>query len=190
MESEFASAWADHISKIRYKATTREDCWILYQYACKTRLPILEIGACYGLSTVCMGLASKAHYKVLIYSIDPWIATPGYEWHEDDPMGIFKVYQRNLVRHGVRSLVKPIIGKSPEAVKRINAQIGLAFIDGDHSEQGVRADFAAVQELLVPGGTVLFHDMDGCVPELVPLRKEYEEMYHARLHANVLVMRL
>jgi hypothetical protein len=32
------------------------------------------------------------------------------------------------------------------------------FLDGDHSEAAVRADFALVKDWLGPGGTIAFHD--------------------------------
>ena len=36
--------------------------------------------------------------------------------------------------------------------------VDLVFIDGDHSEQGVRADWEGWHGFVEPGGAVLFHD--------------------------------
>ena len=45
--------------------------------------------------------------------------------------------------------------------------IDLLFVDGDHSEEGVRADFDRWSPLLAPGGHLLFHDAIEA-PDLVP----------------------
>jgi len=36
--------------------------------------------------------------------------------------------------------------------------VDLVFIDGDHSEEGVAADWEAWHSFVVPGGAVVFHD--------------------------------
>ena len=43
-------------------------------------------------------------------------------------------------------------------VAPIDSHIDLLFIDGDHTESGVRADFERWAPLVPPGGHVLFHD--------------------------------
>ncbi|MFY9578378.1 MAG: class I SAM-dependent methyltransferase [Gaiellaceae bacterium] len=45
--------------------------------------------------------------------------------------------------------------------------IDLLFIDGDHREDGVRADFEHWAPFLTPGGHLLFHDAVGA-PDFVP----------------------
>jgi predicted O-methyltransferase YrrM len=46
-------------------------------------------------------------------------------------------------------------------------QIDVLFVDGDHSEAGVRADFERWARLVVPGGHLLFHDAVDA-PDFVP----------------------
>jgi len=42
--------------------------------------------------------------------------------------------------------------------------VDLVFIDGDHSEEGVRADWEDWHRYVVPGGVVLFHDARASQP--------------------------
>jgi predicted O-methyltransferase YrrM len=55
-------------------------------------------------------------------------------------------------------------GETLEAVKRSlqGNPIDVLFIDGDHTYEGVRADFATYSQLVSPGGLVGLHDI---VPE-------------------------
>ena len=74
------------------------------------------------------------------------------------------VYQK----HPLKDRITEIEGdshaeKTIEAVKEIISQNGgpvdFAFIDGDHTYQGVKADFADYSELVRPGGWIAFHDI-------------------------------
>ena len=49
----------------------------------------------------------------------------------------------------------------------IEPHIDLLFIDGDHSESGVRKDFERWAPLVAPGGHILFHDAVDA-PDFVP----------------------
>ena len=53
-------------------------------------------------------------------------------------------------------------------------QLSFCFVDGDHSEEQVRRDFANVDEHLVPGGFVLFDDSDefGAFPQVTTVVRE------------------
>jgi predicted O-methyltransferase YrrM len=47
---------------------------------------------------------------------------------------------------------------SAAVAARWEGTIDLVFIDGDHSEAGVRADWEGWHGFVEPGGAVLFHD--------------------------------
>ena len=50
----------------------------------------------------------------------------------------------------------------PETVRSVDglrASVDLLFIDGDHSYEGVRADFENYAQLAKPGGLIAFHDI-------------------------------
>jgi len=50
------------------------------------------------------------------------------------------------------------VARSATVAEGWSAPIDLLFIDGDHSEEGTRADWEAFSPHVVPGGVVIFHD--------------------------------
>jgi len=59
----------------------------------------------------------------------------------------------------------------------------LLFIDGDHSYDGVRADFENYAPLVRPGGLIAFHDVDSAshpASEVDRLWKQLRDLYDAR----------
>jgi predicted O-methyltransferase YrrM len=71
-----------------------------------------------------------------------------------------------LDRYGLSDRVRLHVEDSHTAAP-VESQIDLLFIDGDHSEPGVRRDFDRWGPLVAPGGHVLFHDAVE-VPDFVP----------------------
>lgn len=71
-----------------------------------------------------------------------------------------------LERYGLSERVRLHLADSRTA-EPPEPTIDLLFIDGDHSEDGVRADFRRWAPLLPPGGHLLFHDAVGA-PDFVP----------------------
>ena len=51
-------------------------------------------------------------------------------------------------------------GPSDELRHQINGQFDILFIDGDHSYEGVQADFLAYRDVVRPGGLIAFHDIN------------------------------
>ena len=47
---------------------------------------------------------------------------------------------------------------SPDVARRWSAEVGLVFIDGDHSEAGCERDWLDWHPFVAPGGRVVFHD--------------------------------
>jgi MMP 1-O-methyltransferase len=47
---------------------------------------------------------------------------------------------------------------SAAVAQRWEGEVDLVFIDGDHSEEGARADWDGWQRFVAPGGAVVFHD--------------------------------
>jgi hypothetical protein len=52
--------------------------------------------------------------------------------------------------------------------------LSFCFVDGDHSPEQVRRDFEHVEEVLVPGGFVLFDDSDefGAFPQVTEVVRD------------------
>jgi predicted O-methyltransferase YrrM len=62
-----------------------------------------------------------------------------------------------LERYGLADRVRLHVADSRSA-EPPSGPIGILFVDGDHSEEGVRADFEHWAPQLGPGGHLLFHD--------------------------------
>jgi len=71
-----------------------------------------------------------------------------------------------LDRYGLSDRVRLHVEDSRTAAPPAR-QVDLLFIDGDHTEPGVRADYERWGPLVAPGGHVLFHDAVDA-PDLVP----------------------
>jgi len=117
---------------------------------------ILEIGAGHGGTTELLGhLATTA-----IISVDlPSGASSGLD--EVDCRG------RNERLAEIHGHFHGILGDSraPETLSRVAEILGeesldLLFIDGDHTESGVRADFQSYLPFVRRGGIVAFHDIN------------------------------
>jgi predicted O-methyltransferase YrrM len=101
------------------------------------------------------------------------VLDPGAELHLIDPFGEHgwalpagwgategasrRVVERARRRHdGPR--VAWHVDYSAAVAARWDAAVDLVFIDGDHSEEGVRADWEGWNGFVAPGGAVAFHD--------------------------------
>ncbi len=105
---------------------------------------VLEIGSYCGLSTVCM--ARTAEHVTAVDYFDGR-ATP-------KPADTHIEFWANLERHGVADKVTTC---HPEAEIPLPAY-DLAFIDGAHDYEAVKADIARACEVLAPGGVLALHD--------------------------------
>ena len=101
------------------------------------------------------------------------VLDPGAELHLVDPFGHHgwalpagwgategasrRVVARAARRHGGPQVTWHV-DYSTAVAERWEGAVDLVFIDGDHSEQGVRADWEGWHGFVEPGGAVLFHD--------------------------------
>jgi predicted O-methyltransferase YrrM len=112
----------------------------------------LEIGSHLGKSACFIGAALQAK-RGRLYCVDTW-------QNETMPDGLRDTYEefcRNTT--GLAALIIPIRKRSDQlAPGEVPATVHLAFIDGDHSFEGVRNDFERVAPLIPVGGTIVFHD--------------------------------
>lgn len=110
---------------------------------------VLEMGAQFGMSTVC--LAQSARHVVSV------------DWHRGDPqagMGdTLRDYWTNLKAHGVDHKVTVIVDRFDRALGLLRAgMFDVVFIDGCHDEEAVQSDIELALPLLRRPGTMLFHD--------------------------------
>jgi predicted O-methyltransferase YrrM len=108
---------------------------------------IVEIGTWKGLSTLYLAAGSKAAGRERVTAIDLF------------PYSTMTALHTNLLHAGVHDWVTPLAADSREAAMAWQGPaIRLLFIDGDHTDDGVRQDYAAWQAHVAPGGLIAFHD--------------------------------
>ena len=101
------------------------------------------------------------------------VLDPGAELHLVDPFGhhgwalpagwgATEGASRRVVARAARHHAGPRVtwhvDYSAAVAERWQGDVDLVFIDGDHSEEGVRADWEGWHGFVEPGGAVLFHD--------------------------------
>jgi predicted O-methyltransferase YrrM len=115
---------------------------------------IVEVGSYRGRSTCALAVGANG---ARVYAIEPHESFEGVLGGSFGPPDR-RAFFENLLRVGVVEKVR-LVNLSAEIVcKGWTLPIGLLWIDGDHTEEGVRRDFEAFESFLQPGGVVAFHD--------------------------------
>jgi predicted O-methyltransferase YrrM len=121
----------------------------------KGKNTILEIGSYLGASACCFGAALKKSRIGKLFCIDTWNNDAMSEGYWDT----HAEFTKNTVPFA--EFIIPVRGFSTEVVEQVEShvtQLDLLFIDGDHSYEGVKADWEAYKHFLKPGSIVVFHD--------------------------------
>lgn len=116
---------------------------------------IAEIGSYIGASACCFGAAASADKNTQIVCIDTWNNDAMSEGNRDT----WAEFKKNT--YSFSNFIVPVRGFSTdvvEQVRKIAPSIDLLFVDGDHSYEGVKADWEAYKDFLKPGSIVVFHD--------------------------------
>jgi predicted O-methyltransferase YrrM len=121
------------------------------------RRRVVEIGVYEGSSAavLCEVLDPDAE----LHLIDPfghhgWALPAGWGATEGASR---RVVERARRRHG-GPRVTWHVDYSAAVAQRWEGDVDLVFVDGDHSEEGVRADWEGWHGVVAPGGAVVFHD--------------------------------
>jgi predicted O-methyltransferase YrrM len=118
----------------------------------------LEIGAHVGSSAlfICAGLNHGGGHLI---SVDTWM-------NQTMPDGAKDTLQEFLANtRPYAHMITPVRKLSHELTESdIGGPLDLVFIDGDHSEVTVRADFRIITPWVKPGGLVAFHDLVPAFP--------------------------
>ena len=102
---------------------------------------VVQIGAEFGISTLAM-LEERPFLWVVSIDIEPC-----------------KEEFDNLKKAGVApDRVIRVLGESQIVGKSWPFLVDMVFVDGDHSESGVRGDIDAWMKCIKPGGIIAFHD--------------------------------
>jgi len=116
---------------------------------------ILEIGSYIGASACCFGAAVKIFGFGRVFCIDTWHNDAMTEGYRDT----YTEFLKNT--ESFAQFIIPIRGFSTTVINQITVKtnhVDLLFIDGDHSYEGVKADWDAYKKFLRAGSIAVFHD--------------------------------
>ncbi len=136
-----------------------DEAQALRRYARATTAAIVEIGAYRGRSSVALayGVAEHTPAQPRVWSIDPHADFTGFYGGQFGGADRVAYYQ-NLLDSGFADRVA-LINLPGAAVAQIwSRPVDLLFIDGDHSLQGVTADYTAWKRHLSPQAHIIFDD--------------------------------
>jgi predicted O-methyltransferase YrrM len=144
------------LNNIQFSSGLGDSAWLLYAL-CRSIKPqvAVEIGSARGKSACFVGTALKENGKGHLYAIDPHTQT---KWNDFESVDTYNVMSANLDRLGLQSVVSIVRKTSLEALTDWQQKIDLIFIDGDHSYEGVRADWEGFRPFISEFGLVVFHD--------------------------------
>lgn len=139
-----------------------EVCDLLSTYAqfIHQKYAIVEVGSYKGKSTCCLAAGAREGGRAHVYAVEPW-DLPG------NVTGRFgfarpetrEAFDKQVRKAGLEDHVTPIQAFSVDAAKEWDGpEIGLLYIDGDHSEESVYEDFLAWEPHLAERAFVLFDD--------------------------------
>jgi predicted O-methyltransferase YrrM len=127
---------------------------------------VVEIGSYMGRSTCFLALGVKRASRPPVVAVDHFGGSPEHQAgasHESKVLvaegTTYNQFLRNLEKAGVAEHVRPVRSGSLEAARGWREPIRLLFIDGDHSYEASRADFAAWSPQVEGSGLVAFHDI-------------------------------
>jgi hypothetical protein len=147
---------------------SREVAVLLYDLAREvTDGCIVEVGSYRGRSTVALAHGAAAGGGAPIFAVEPherFTGARGGEFGPEDRAAFF----RNMVRTRAYRNVRLLNISSEILAPGWRQPVGLLWLDGDHSYEGVRRDFDAWEPHLLPTCDVVLDDADD--PKLGPHR--------------------
>jgi predicted O-methyltransferase YrrM len=119
---------------------------------------VVEIGSYLGASALALaeGLKAAGNTAARIYCIDTW----QNEGMSEGPADHMATFRRHTAPYG--ELIVPVRGRSTDVAAELLASIGridVLFVDGDHSYDGVLADWRSFGPALRTHGVAAFHDI-------------------------------
>lgn len=110
---------------------------------------VLEVGSMLGLSTVVMGRVAE-----FVVAVDPFDRIP-----PDKVIDTLPAFRFNVIEAGCGGTVFPFVGRSERLLPLFGPYaFDLAYLDGDHTEDGLAADVRNATRVVRPGGEIAFHD--------------------------------
>jgi predicted O-methyltransferase YrrM len=133
------------------------------------RGPVLEIGSYCGKSAIYLAAAARAVGQ-LVVTVDHHRGSeehqPGWQYHDPrlvDPatgrLDTLPALRATLAAAGLEEHVVVVVGRSADVARLWRAPLGMAFIDGGHTEQAATADYEGWAPWVAPGGALAIHDV-------------------------------
>jgi len=145
-----------YVETFDFQSGLGDSSWLLYGLARSIKPKVcVEIGSARGKSACAVGLALRRNGFGKLYAIDPHSVT---EWNDTNSVDSFAIITEHLAKAGVTEQVEIVRKTSGEAAKNWKDKIDLIFIDGDHSYEGVKADWELFLPHMSEFGVVVFHD--------------------------------
>ena len=129
---------------------------------------IIELGSCFGLSSMIIAKALSNKPDALIYCIDAWeedgssVSQDTREFVQDKAksnISFFEIFQNNMKEFNVDHQLIPIKAYTSDVAKIWTQEADLIFVDADHSYEGVCNDVSDWKDCVKVGGQILLHDL-------------------------------
>ena len=183
--------FADYFQKTEGMVKYQEAS-LLYDLARQTHDGcIVEVGSYRGRSTVALGRGSLDGHRVPVFAIDP------HENYVGIKGGVFGAADRGafyqaMIDTSCYQVVRLINLSSEMVTPRWTQKIGLLWIDGDHTYEGVRRDFECWSPHLLPDAPIAFddsQDKDLGPHQLIAELQQNGAYYHADAKGKVTVLK-
>jgi predicted O-methyltransferase YrrM len=131
--------------------------------------PLLEIGTYCGKSAVYLAAAAREAGSIL-YTVDHHRGSEenqaGWPHHDErlvDPrtgrMDTLPFFRRTIEEAGLEDVVVAVVGPSATIAAHWATPLGLVFVDGGHAHDVALADYEGWARFVVPGGSLVLHDV-------------------------------
>jgi len=132
---------------------------------------ILEIGSCFGRSTIYLAEGARHANHRTVWAVDPHTGDIAWDLGR---VSTYEVFLQNIRKFGVENRIKPLKMTSKEAAHAWNgAPIRILFIDGWHSYDAVTEDILLWFPHVISGGLIIFDDYPN--PEFPGVRQAVDE---------------
>jgi len=168
---EFNFDWIKHISSIH--SVGNEQVKALFRWASVCDGNAVEIGSYLGRSTVVIAAGLAIGSKGSVFSIDPHISKASN----------YELFLENIENSLFVNHIIPVRNPSEKVLRNRSIHrifrhpIGLLFIDGDHTYEGVKKDLEWV-DVVYRGGIIALHDYTSKFPGIVKAVNEYQASHH------------